>query len=193
MINGMILNQSIYNENSIDSIDFEIGLALENMMLKQQLALINEEEYLTEGWSIKNQYKPFVNLKYALGKWKSKERTLKEIDKDIEKCDKTIKKLSETIDKYDKSPKTMKSLMNFITIFNQLMMGMLTTSYWHSYSKGLGVIDRKEAVGTLPMKNAKELDSIWEFYKADLILCKKETETTKKFLIELKKKKQKEK
>lgn len=190
MINGMILNQSIYNENSTDSIDFEIGLALENMMLKQQLALINKEEYLTESQG-RQVLIGDKELKYVMKKWRDKERALPEIDKDIAKCDKVLSKINDKLKKYEGKPKIFKvkdNILNILALF--VPIGQLFTSNAY-HIPGVNGLDNDISVGKMAING--EIESPWEFYKRDLILCKKETEATKKFLIELKKKKQKQK
>ena len=88
----------IINENGISNeydCDMDIALALENMELTMQLesmGIINEAARRT---------KLQATIKYAMSKFRKKERVLESYDKDIAKCDKVIEKLTKEIAKYE--------------------------------------------------------------------------------------------
>lgn len=177
MINGDILKENQLNEN-----DYAMELLCENVMLKSQLQAVNEAK------SVLLSYK---ELKYAMNKWKTKERALPEVKKDIEKCDKVLKKLDDQLEKYKNAPKSLKvvnNIANIVAMFLPFVQFTQSNMYHQAGFNGLG-----NRVDLPYMKNKGEVESLWEFYKRDLILCKKETEATKKYLIKLKDKLEKQK
>ena len=82
MINGMILNQSIYNESYNNNEDLTLKLLIENVQLESQLCIL-------EGGSIKDRFDSFIASMKKL-----KDRFIAFINKQIDKIMSILKKKS---------------------------------------------------------------------------------------------------
>ena len=186
MINGMILNQSIYNESNNE--DFEIQLALENVMLKQIIIhnMLNNEEYVNESViteSIVNQkLVSTYEIKYAFKKFREKKRGLSEIEKDLKNCDKVLESIDKKLKKYEGKPKVFKIADNIVKIL--LLLFPYTFIFQSHHLPETDGLDKRDTSARMTLDG--KLDSQFEYYKKDLLLCKKETEATKKFLLQRK-------
>ena len=168
-----IINESVLSENSM-----LIQLCMENYALKWEYYDICSEEYLVEA---KTKLKMASEIKYAMKKFREKERRVPELKKDIEQCEKALVKVDQEMEKYKGSSKPKKFVNNLLTILNPFSNEQLRISF--PGDNGTNPLN-----GSIYMKQRGELDSVFAFYERDLILTKQELTHTLKYLkAELKK------
>lgn len=175
----MIFGNEIINESVLSESSMLIQLCMENYALKWQYYDICSEECLTEATT---KLKMTSEIKYAMKKFREKERRVPELKKDIEQCEKALVKVDQEMEKYKGSSKPKKFVNNLLNILNPFNINdQLRVSF--PGDNGTNPLN-----GSIFMKQRGELDSMFAFYERDLILTKQELTHTLKYLkAELKK------
>lgn len=175
----MIFGNEIVNESVLSESGMLFDIIIENYALKCEYYNNCPEECLAEA---KTKLKMTSEIKYAMKKFREKERRVPELKKDIEQCEKALVKVDQEMEKYKGSSKPKKFVNNLLTILNPFGGNeQLRISF--PGDNGTNPLN-----GSIYMKQRGELDSAFAFYERDLILTKQELTHTLKYLkAELKK------
>ena len=174
----MIFGNEIINESVLSESGMLFDIIIENYTLKCEYYNNCPEECLAE---VTTKLKMTSEIKYAMKKFREKERRVPELKKDIEKCEKALVKVDQEMEKYKGSSKPKKFVNNLLTILNPFSNEQLRISF--PGDNGTNPMN-----GSIFMKQRGELDSAFAFYERDLILTKQELTHTLKYLkAELKK------
>lgn len=174
----MIFGEAILNENNINEDDFIIELCLENMML-EAILIQQDGECLTEGklpTGAPTQQVGTKKIKYLFMKFRSKERTIQELEKDIKKCDDCIKKLEQyKKDMKDRDGKTI-ALGYLIDVFKGI-----STKHVYGSSFGYSGVTNDDFLGKDGLKKG-DIKSNVDSIGADIAYSERELKHTKKYL-----------
>lgn len=173
-----------YETDIMNESEMILDIHMENVAMMSKLSDLGDE-YINEvkAYTVKGK-----SIKYLFTSFMKKDRTLKEIDKDIERCDKLIEKLDAEMEKYKNYSKSQKVAYNLGNLLYRSWI--VPVQHYTRLADAKRILNNRHETTTL--KQEGKVDSIWEYYKQDLILAKVQTQKAKEYLKALKVKMEKE-